>query len=280
MTTPEQLLADPKWRRRHSVYTLWALFLGFGFISLLYTGLRSKKSKWTTWGIVYGVLAVSTISVGGAMSPEDPDAATPLAVSITYNILMVVWVISAIHVFRERKEWLRWKASVASQPKWYESPSATTGAGADLSAIGMDDPATEFLAPPPTSVQAARPERRLPPPPVAPPARAERNLPPPPSAPPTHAASASEVNRGTTDHAVDLNVATVDTIAAIPGVGVATATRIVEERKKRGGFESVDEAAVAAGVQPHVRSRLQQLAVVSQRAQSQTRRASGRIVDI
>lgn len=58
MTTPEQLLLDPEWRRRHSTYTLWALACGLGFVALLYTGSHAKRTDWTTWGAIYGVVVI------------------------------------------------------------------------------------------------------------------------------------------------------------------------------------------------------------------------------
>lgn len=290
MTTPEQLLADSGWRRRHSVYTLWALFVGFGFVSLFYTGVRAKKNNWTTWGVVYGVLVIGAIAIGSTVSPEDPEAPTPVVENIAMTIFFVMWVVSAIHVFRVRKEWLRWKAAAAGRPQWYEAPgsSTTEAPAADLAGLGMDDPTSEYLAPvppPPAPAPAPRtttapPRRRLPPPPTSPPpGRTDRPLPPSPSVPPATQPAASH-ERDLVSTPIDLNTATVDELASLPGVGVATAHRIVEERNRRGGFESVDEAAVAAKVQPHVRSRLQQAAVVSERQQQRRRGTAGRIVDI
>lgn len=290
MTTPEQLLADAGWRRRHSVYTLWALFVGFGFVSLFYTGVRAKKNNWTTWGVVYAVLVIGAITIGSAVSPEDPDAPTPVVENVAATVLFVTWVISAIHVFCVRKDWLRWKAAAAGRPQWYEAPasSMTHAPVADLAGIGMDDPSSEYLAPAPsppatasvTPPPAAPPRRRLPLPPTSPPARiADQPLPPPPSAPPATQSAASHETEPIAVP-IDLNTATVDELASLPGVGIATAHRIVEERNRRGGFQSVDEAAVAAKLQPHVRSRLQQAAVVSERQQSRRRGTAGRIVDI
>lgn len=283
MTTPDQLLADAKWRRQHSIYTLWALFIGFGFISLFYTGIRSKKNNWTTWGVVYAVLVIGVLSIVGAVSPRDPEASTPVAGNVATAVFLVLWVVSAIHVFRVRQEWLRWKAAAAGRPQWYDAPlpSVNQPAAADLTSIGIDDPTTDYLAPPsPASVMPSFPPPAapalsgpLPPTETNSPSRsAGRPIPPPPSAPSLAAAK-------TSPEPIDLNTATVDDIASLPGVGVATAHRIVEERNRRGGFESVEEAAMAAKLQPHVRARLQHAAVVSERQQPTRRGTAGRIVD-
>src|SRR3712207_3731048 len=65
VTTPEQLLADPGWRRKHSIYTLWAFLFGFGFIGFLYTGLRASNRKWVTLGVVYAVTVLGAIILVG-----------------------------------------------------------------------------------------------------------------------------------------------------------------------------------------------------------------------
>jgi DNA uptake protein ComE-like DNA-binding protein len=286
MTTPEQLLADPSWRRRHSVYTLWTIF-GFGFVSLLYTGARAKRNDWMKWGAIYGVVAIPALAVGGSLSPEDPDAPAPLGANLAIAAWAIVWIISAIHVFRARKEWLRWKASTAGQARWYETPAssvATSAPAADLSNIGLDDPTSEYLAGPPPVAAPAGSSPASTGPPQPPTASGTSGPPPPPAAPAPRAterpAQPAEPTMAARTDLIDLNTASVDDIAALPGVGVATAHRIVEERQRRGGFESVDEAAIGVNVQPHVRARLQKLAVVSQRQQPTRQRSTGRIVDI
>jgi len=213
---------------------------------------------------------IPAITIGSALAPEDPEAPTPLLVNLVYGAFAIIWVVSAIHVFRTRKEWLRWKAAQAVQAPWYESSQAVppTSQSADLTDIGIDDPTSNYLAPtPPTSAVT----------PTATPSRRTKEPAPPPSnaRPPSRPLSPASV-----PELIDLNTATVDDIASLPGVGIATAHRIVEERNRRGGFASVDEAAVATKLQPHVRSRLQQGAVVSERPQPRRRGTSGRIVDI
>lgn len=277
VTTPEQLLAGQFWRIRNSVYTLWALLWGCGFVSLFYTGVRAKKNTWTTWGAIYGVVTIGAMTVFSVVSPDDPEASTPVVGDIAIMVYLAVWIVSAIHVFRERKKWLRWKAQVKSQAKWYETSAAPVGLTSELAPLGIDDPTSEYLAatqPPPPHTSSNAPTLHRPavsPPPPAPP----RTQPPPPSV--TGTPEGTGHPAGPT---VDLNVASIDEIAALPGVGVASATRMVEQRTRRNGFESVDEAAIAAGVQPHVRARLPRSAVVSPRAQPQRRTTSGRIVDI
>ncbi len=60
---------------------------------------------------------------------------------------------------------------------------------------------------------------------------------------------------------VDLNSATLDQLVALPGVGEKTAQAILDARKERGGFESVEELLDVRGIgaanleklRPHLR---------------------------
>ncbi len=282
-TTPEQLLADARWRRTHSAYTLWALF-GLGFVSLLYTGIRAKRKDWSAWAVPYGILVIGAASISGG-SPEDPDAPATLAGNVSTAVFGIAWVLSAVHVFWVRKDWLRWKAAAAGRPQWYEGYGASPASqpGADLGAIGLEDLTSDYLAPirpgagsslPPPPPPPTAPLRQRPPPPAHTSAGvADESLPPQPIVRPLPG------TEGSSD-LVDLNTATLEELASLSGVGVATAHRFVEERNRRGGFASVDEAAVAVGAQPHVRSRLQEKAFVSDRQPPRRSGRAGRIVDI
>ncbi len=49
---------------------------------------------------------------------------------------------------------------------------------------------------------------------------------------------------------LDLNQATAEDLAQLPGVGPSLANAIVEERKRRGGFKTWDEVDAVSGVGP------------------------------
>jgi competence protein ComEA len=48
--------------------------------------------------------------------------------------------------------------------------------------------------------------------------------------------------------AINLNTATVDQLADLPGVGKATAQRILEYRSKQGGFKKIEELMNVKGI--------------------------------
>ena len=49
---------------------------------------------------------------------------------------------------------------------------------------------------------------------------------------------------------VNLNTATPDELEALPGIGAKRAQAIIEARKSRGGFKSVDELVDVRGIGP------------------------------
>jgi competence ComEA-like helix-hairpin-helix protein len=61
---------------------------------------------------------------------------------------------------------------------------------------------------------------------------------------------------------LDLNVATVDQLALLPGVGPSRARAIAEDRRRRGPFRSVDDVARVKGIGPRVLASLRESAVV------------------
>jgi DNA uptake protein ComE-like DNA-binding protein len=76
---------------------------------------------------------------------------------------------------------------------------------------------------------------------------------------------------------VDVNTATVDELATLPGVTRSRARRAVKQRGERGGFASVDDFGEVVGLQPHEIVRLRRAATCSPRPRSQRR--FGRRVD-
>jgi competence protein ComEA len=53
---------------------------------------------------------------------------------------------------------------------------------------------------------------------------------------------------GLPDAPVDLNLATLEVLDTLDGVGPATAKKIIEYREENGGFSSVDELAQVSGI--------------------------------
>lgn len=65
---------------------------------------------------------------------------------------------------------------------------------------------------------------------------------------------------------VDLNIAGADELALLPGIGPATAARIVNDRSERGPFASVDELRRVKGIGPSTLERVRPLATAGEAA--------------
>jgi competence protein ComEA len=58
---------------------------------------------------------------------------------------------------------------------------------------------------------------------------------------------------------LDLNRATLEDLAALPGIGPGRAQRIARQRARLGGFRSVDDLASVRGIGPRTLERLRPL---------------------
>lgn len=71
---------------------------------------------------------------------------------------------------------------------------------------------------------------------------------------------------------VDLNRASADDLAALPGVGPKLAQRIVDERSRRGRFTAVEQLEEVHGIGPKLSARLRAFAEVTQPDQNKSRK--------
>lgn len=80
---------------------------------------------------------------------------------------------------------------------------------------------------------------------------------------------------------VDVNNASEEVIAAMPGIGSVLAKKAVNERQKRGGFKSTEEFGQALGLMPHIVERIRPIVVISPLpAADDPQTNSGRVVDV
>lgn len=72
------------------------------------------------------------------------------------------------------------------------------------------------------------------------------------AAPVAHAATGDAKTPGAASAAspVNVNTATLDELTALPGIGEKRAEAILEMRKQKGGFKSVDELTEVKGIGP------------------------------
>ena len=286
--TSNQLLADRRWRLRHSIWMLGPIlsFAIMTWASFLYIGIKARRRDWQIAAILYAIGIVVVI----VFTPTTPDSsgapsgapASGSAGDWTAGLLVALWIAGVVHAFLSNKSWLRWRAQnsapwYATSGKaapWYatsgkaqqeseqQAPSPTS-LPPQLSTLGIDS--TNYYSSPHSSEQPSQTGRHAPtrqsPSSSDPPA-------PPPSAPTPSFAS------------LEVNTASVSQFAALPGFDDKRARRVVAARESCGGFSSIEQFADAAGLAPHEHHRVRALLTCSPPADPpETGPASGRVLD-
>ncbi|MBW6433734.1 helix-hairpin-helix domain-containing protein [Actinoplanes hulinensis] len=228
--------------------------LSFGCLSgagFLYVGVRARRHAWSIAGIVYSVIANAAFFTGPTLPKES------LASDLAFVALLIVWMISVVHALVINNSWLQWRAG--HQP-WYAQQTAAPWAG--VPGPGPVPPQVQGIVPPPDQFYGAQPST---PQPYAVPPQASAVphapvAPPVPSAPPASFAPPVPSAPFAPSAQLEVNSATVEQLAALPGVGPERAAQAVSARDSRGGFVSLTEFAAAASLAPHefvaVRGRL------------------------
>ncbi|MFC0187118.1 ComEA family DNA-binding protein [Fictibacillus aquaticus] len=90
------------WEWKNSLWMFWTFipFSFFNYISFYYIGYRVKQRKWTITGVVYSIPFILLI-VGMETVPEDHWFS-----DMSFVIYFLAWIVSLIHVFRIRPEYL------------------------------------------------------------------------------------------------------------------------------------------------------------------------------
>lgn len=251
MSTPEELLCSRKWRLRQGAWMLfgWVPFALTAWAGYLIIGIRARNWKWIVTAVVfftYGIAFFSVMSwVGGSGVQKGEPIPEPYNVvsNITMWTSLLVWIGNAAVVqwFVNRK-WLVWRAhhdKKLSTP-WYATATAGTVPAPPI--------------PPQQQISEAF-------------GAALNTTPPTPPAAPLAAQAttgASEATAATPPRILDVNSATTDELASLPGFDVAAAAAVVAARDQVGGFRELTDLVTRAGVKPHVLANIQdQLAITT-----------------
>jgi hypothetical protein len=229
-----------QWEWWHSLWIGWTFTAGmFNWIAFLYVGVRARRQRWVIWGALYSIPFILAM-----VFSEGSEA----VMDVVVVVMIVVGIVSLVHAFRIRPDYLRTIASglqAAPKPSFY-SPEQRDRAVPDRQPGRPREPRPSPPAPGPSSV----------------------------------AGTAASGSAGSAVATLELNSASEEELAALPGVGGTLARRAVEVRESRGGFSSVDEFGHALGLKPHVVERLRARLLVGARpAPRPTPRPSGRVVD-
>jgi DNA uptake protein ComE-like DNA-binding protein len=205
--------------------------------------------------------------------------------------MVIVWLVSSVHVFLIRPEYLRRIASrrieQRGEPIARTAPASGHVGSGDTPAAGWhSDPSggsgqrwwdggtwtayTTSPAPP------AAPSLQQP---VVPPSYEDHRTPLIPHTTGDTASATTDAGGQASVRQIDVNEAGEDELAGVPQIGLVMAKRIVAERGLRGGFRSVDEMAGVVGMQPHILQRVRGHLTVVPRAETPAGPPRGRVVD-
>ncbi|MBT8227555.1 MAG: hypothetical protein HKP61_08775 [Dactylosporangium sp.] len=228
------------WRFRHSLWLLLPL-LGcgcLGGLGFLYVGLRARRPSWWVPGLGYLAIAIAAV-----VFIDDPDQPSTALGDWTLGLGFVGWIVGILHAALINASWLRWLANrspsyaqTISPPSW---PSAyPPGPG----------PYPSTYPPGPGPYPPAYPPGPGPYPSTYPPGPGpEPGGPQPPSASPWLAPDAAD----SPWQPLNINTATAEQLATLPGFDEPRARWVVSERHTMGGFDSLDRFAFVAGLAPH-----------------------------
>jgi hypothetical protein len=270
-------LASRKWRLGASTWLLSPVFafsLGTG-ISFVYIGVRAKRRDWWIAGIVYFVVAVVAVSLlSGATS------GSTLA-NIGGGLLWIVWLGGIVHAFLINRAWLRFRAQKDARPWWTEhgeqqeprgwNGPTPTGTPVQVTGLGID-PAQFYGTPTsspsgPGSHLQPRPDLVTPPVPGPAPIRSQST------------AAARVPAPAIRQMTVDVNTASADELAALPGMTAVRCQALLRTRNQRGRLDSAEEVAQVLGLAPHELVRIRDMMTFSGTRPSEGYQPGGRVVD-
>lgn len=261
MAKPSITPYGKSWERAHSLWIAWApLTVGLlSWVGFLYAGIRARQRSWTIWAAAYFLLVLPAW-----ITESDP----------TVLVAVGVWLVSSIHVFLIRPEYLRRLAAArierrgaptsqdvqrtVSTPSagWYPDPSGGAGQRWWDGSSWAGQTHGEV---PSASVNSHSPAT----------ASGATSSPSNPEA----------VHEEVASQPLDVNTAREEDLAALPGIGTILAKRIISERNQRGGFRSIEAMAATVGLKPHILRQVGHRLTVSPGAATSGERPRGRIVD-
>lgn len=234
----QRTLGNRKWRVLHSAWLLWPI-IGFGIATAPAFLYVGLRTKQPRWYIP-GVTYGLIATAGFVIVGVTETDST--ASNWGAAVLFAGWIPGIIHAAIINRSWLTWLAQ--DRQAWYVSAYAgtttatvTADAAPAMTALGIDP--FSYHAPP-------------------------RDVPSTPASP-------------TSERLLDINTATEEDLAALPGMDERGAQEVIAHRSRIGGFRTVDEFALAAKLSPHIFAPIR--ATLTCSAPRTDQRLTGRILD-
>jgi hypothetical protein len=237
-------------RMRYSWWIGWTLTIFFNWVGFLWIGFRARNWRWSLWGLLYSVpfWASAVLTDNDALWEGWPGDLAVIA-------MLVGAPISIVHAMAIRGEYARRRQDFDRRSASNASPSP-----ASASRPSLINSTTAFCA---SSRRARAPrdedddDTRF------------------------HVGFELDVGRiRPPGEGIELNSASEEELASLPGIGPVLAKRAVAERQAR-PFESVDDFGETLGLQPRMIDRLRGLVRVEEPEDERRGepRRGGRVVD-
>ncbi|MHB8896000.1 MAG: ComEA family DNA-binding protein [Candidatus Geothermincolia bacterium] len=211
------------WDIRHSLWVLWTFTLITGFIGFLYIGRRAKKKKWIIWGAIYA--SVPVIGFIGALLTPEKGYNLQSDIVLGASILMGLYCVG--HAFFVLPEYLR---AINFLETGYIPEEKTDS-----------PPTTSFPLPTesPAAADTAAPEE----------------------SPASAGADFNRPGRAVQVALIEINTASLESLASLPGMSTSLAGKAVELREALGPFKTVEEFCEALALGAEASSGLKPLVI-------------------
>lgn len=270
-----------KWEWANSWWILFTFFpLGLlAFVSYIYIGKTARQIKWYIAGVVYLAAAWFVLLVPSDIVPFE----------LKNTLYVVIWIISIIHAFLSRKQYLIRRSYIIDNKVNEKSAENTRNqvyAEMDRQLNGQkNSPKTGFknnkkniqrdtrldfeqqLSNITSGKNTAKTDTQ-----------SDENLQILGSQNPSAQNAQASVSEGVSaTEKIDINHCTLQQLIALPGVSAVMAKKAEAYRNEKGRFASVDEFFEVTGLQPHFAQQVKERLVCGDAAE--TEKKKGRILD-
>lgn len=150
-----------RWELLHSLWIAWTFTFGLlGWIAFIYVGVRAKRPKWVSWGVLYAVPLVLLIIV----TEVAPGSSTE---SVITGVTVVSGFFSIVHALLIRNDYLMSLENLKGQGVWVEQAREVDRDSSSRHTLEKEDSSRPASAPigkelkqssPPEPPESAEPE--------------------------------------------------------------------------------------------------------------------------
>ena len=222
----------------HSWWIILTFTLFFNWIAFFYVGITAKHRKWIYYGIIYSIPFILL-----CLSENMPDG--PL-IDLIMSSLFILWIISIVHAFKIRKEYL--------MRREYVQNSGKNGEEELRRKIEREYGINQRKTPdyPKTSEPVIN-----------------------------HSSTNENIKNNSPEvkpKLVDINNCSEQALSQLPGIGTILAKKAIEIRQTR-DFESADDFGQALDLKPHIIENVRPLILTNPSNRIFEPETSGRRVD-